>query len=81
MNLNLKIIGQGIGMGSIVMWLMILINAHLINNYNVIFYLNNFGEAYIETVVLIVGLLILLYDIIFSVVKKGRELKKKEVDI
>lgn len=67
MNLKLKIIGIGncIGLGSTIMWLMIFVKAHLDNNYIIRMGLNNFNEAGLETVVLIVGMIILIYDIFF----------------
>ena len=58
-----KVIGRGVGLGSIIIWLVILVNAHLINNYGVILYLNNFNEAWPEVTLLSIGLVALSYDI------------------
>ena len=76
MNLNLKILGHGIGLGSMLLWILIFIKAHLDNDYIVTVHLNDFSEAYLETFVLIVGVIILVYDFVSAVIEKGREVKK-----
>jgi len=58
-----KVIGRSVGLGAIIMWLLIFIKAHVDNHYTVLMYVNNFHEAWLETILLLCGLLFLIYDI------------------